>query len=82
MRGTNLLQSSVWADFNRQLKHNVYEANESDYHYVAIIEHGQLSNRLYCPLGPEANDISGLKSALDKLQNTAKGKKLDFVSLV
>lgn len=81
MRGINLLQSSVWADFHRQLKHDVYEVNNDDFHYVAVTEHGQLSNRLYCPLGPEADDINGLESALDSLRKTAKGKKLDFIRI-
>lgn len=81
MRETNFLQSPAWADFQRKLGREVIEKNGDDYHYVAIVEKGQFSNRLYCPLGPVAKDKEALKEALDDLKKEAKSRKLDFIRI-
>lgn len=81
MRETNFLQSPAWADFHRKLKQEVLEKKADHYRYVAIVERGQLSNRLYCPLGPVADDLPSLKLALDDLAEEAKKRKLDFVRI-
>lgn len=81
MRETNFLQSPAWASFQRQLKHEVIEKKATDYHYLAIVEKGQFSNRLYCPLGPVVKDSSALSDALDDLKAEAKQRKLDFVRI-
>ena len=78
---TNFLQSPAWADFNRHINHPVIEKKTKNYRYVAIVEKGQLSNRLYCPLGPIAKDQAGLEAALTDLTKEAKKRKLDFVRI-
>lgn len=79
MRETIFLQSPAWADFQRQLGREVIEKTTDNYHYVAIVEKGQFSNRLYCPLGPVVKDKPALKLALADLKKEAKQRKLDFV---
>lgn len=81
MRETNFLQSSAWADFHRQLKQEVIEKDTKDYRFVAIVEKGLASKRLYCPLGPVAKNKTALKAALDDLKKEAKKRKLDFVRI-
>lgn len=81
MRETNFLQSSAWADFHRQLKQEVIEKDTKDYRYVAIVEKGLVSKRLYCPLGPVAKNKTALKAALDDLKKEAKKRRLDFVRI-
>ena len=81
MRETNFLQSPAWADFHRHLNQEVIEKKTDDYHYVAIVEKGQFSNRLYCPLGPIAKDKKALAKALNGLRQEAKKRKLDFVRI-
>lgn len=81
MGETNFLQSQAWADFHRQLKQEVIEKKVKNYHYVAIVEKGQLAKRLYCPLGPVVKDKKALREALDNLRTEAKKRKLDFVRI-
>lgn len=73
------MQSPAWADFQRQIGRAVIEETADSYSYVAIVEKGQMSNRLYCPLGPVAKDKAALKEALADLKQVAKERKLDFV---
>ena len=76
-----MLQSPLWADFQRQLHREVIEKQTKEFSYVAIVEKGQLSHRLYCPLGPVADNLDGLKRALADLKQEAKQRKLDFVRI-
>ena len=79
MRETNFLQSSAWAHFQQQLGHQVIEKQTDAYSYVAIVERGGWSNRLYCPFGPLVDDYHGLELALADLAKEAKKRRLDFV---
>ncbi|MDO4271399.1 MAG: peptidoglycan bridge formation glycyltransferase FemA/FemB family protein [Candidatus Saccharibacteria bacterium] len=81
MRETNFLQSPAWADFQRKCNHEVIEKQTDSYNYLAIVEKGQLSNRLYCPLGPVVDDLTALQEALSDLKVEAKRRKLDFIRI-
>ena len=79
MRETNFLQSSAWADFHRHLNQEVIEKKTKHYSYVAIVEKGSMSKRVYCPLGPIADSKEALAEALEDLKTEAQKRKLDFV---
>lgn len=79
MEETNVLQSPVWADFQRRLGRNVITKKTKKYSYVAIVEKGAFSKRLYCPLGPIAGNLDGFQAALEDLKKEANKQKLDFV---
>lgn len=78
---TNFLQSSIWADFQKHQKHQIIEKKTKNYSYLAIVERGKFSNRLYCPLGPLAKDIDSLDDALKDLKKQARRRHLDFVRI-
>lgn len=78
---SNYLQGSEWAKFQKYIKNKVVEKSTRDYSYLAIIEKGQFSNRLYCPFGPVAKDKKGLAKALMDLKKVARQRKLDFVRI-
>ncbi|MDR0956122.1 MAG: aminoacyltransferase [Candidatus Nomurabacteria bacterium] len=75
----SFLQSDSWAKFQRALGREVIQKSGAEFSYLAIVEHGRLSNRLYCPYGPTVESANGLKAALDDLKNEAKKRRLDFV---
>ena len=64
MEETNVLQSPVWADFQRRLGRKVITKKTKKYSYVAIVEKGAFSKRLYCPLGPIAGNLDGFQEAV------------------
>ncbi|MCL2037504.1 peptidoglycan bridge formation glycyltransferase FemA/FemB family protein [Candidatus Saccharibacteria bacterium] len=75
----SFLQSPVWAKFQRSIHREVIEKSGDDWSYLAIVERGQFSNRLYCPYGPTAISVDKLSDALNDLRKEAKARKLDFV---
>ncbi|MDQ5953675.1 MAG: hypothetical protein QG647_411 [Patescibacteria group bacterium] len=82
----NLLQSNVWADFNKALNKPVFEQSGNGWQFNAIAEsgHGKVGKffkRLYAPYGPYAiNDIA-LTEALNKLEQIAKNNKADYIRI-
>lgn len=81
MKPNHFLQSPAWRKLQQALGNEVIEKATSDYSYLAIIEHGRSSHRLYCPYGPVVNSVKGLKAALSSLEKEAKARKLDFVRI-
>ena len=75
----HFLQTDAWATFQRALGHDVIQKQGKGWSYLAIVEHGQLSRRLYCPYGPTAVNTQALQLALDDLAVEAKVRRLDFV---
>lgn len=82
----NLLQSDVWADFNKALNKTVFEKSGDDWHFNTIAESGhgkagKLFKRLYAPYGPYAiNDIA-LTKALNSLEQLATRQKADYIRI-
>lgn len=77
----SFLQGPEWAKFQRFTSHEVIHKSIDHYSYLAIVEKGQFSNRLYCPYGPVVNSVESLKEALSDLRAEAKQRKLDFVRI-
>ncbi len=79
MLKVNFLQSPAWAKFQRSIHREVIEKYGEDWSYLAIVERGQFSNRLYCPYGPTVSSPENLAIALKDLKKEARARKLDFV---
>jgi lipid II:glycine glycyltransferase (peptidoglycan interpeptide bridge formation enzyme) len=75
----SFLQSPVWAKFQRAIHREVIEKSGDGWSYLAIVERGQFSNRLYCPYGPTVLSRESLAEAMKDLRKEAKARKLDFV---
>ena len=76
----SILQSSAWRVFNSISYETAYESDQR-WHYVAILERGQFSNRWYCPYGPVAQDVASFQDAIDSLKRLGKNKKVDFIRI-
>jgi len=77
----SFLQSEPWAKFQRALCREVIEKSGDGWSYLAIVERGQFSNRLYCPYGPTAVSTEKLTEAIKDLKEEAKARKLDFLRI-
>lgn len=84
MSETNFLQSAAWAKFQRDNGNKVISENASDDpadgKFLAIIEHGQISNRLYLPYGPNVSRDK-FTPLIKKLRTIAGKQKLDFIRI-
>lgn len=76
---SGFLQGPAWAKFKKHISCEVLKKSSATWSYSGFVESGQLSKRLYCPLGPIAKDKKPLKLALDSLRHEAKKRHLDFV---
>ena len=77
--GQHFLQSNLWEKFQNNFGRDTIDKNSKTWEYMAIVEHGKLADRLYCPYGPVANDKRSLKSALKDLRDEAAMRNLTFV---
>jgi lipid II:glycine glycyltransferase (peptidoglycan interpeptide bridge formation enzyme) len=75
----HFLQSRLWEEFQNNLGRDTIDKKHKSWQYMAIVEHGKLSDRLYCPYGPVAKDKKSLKSALSDLKSEAVQRELTFV---
>lgn len=75
------MQSPAWAEFHRGLGEEVIEKKTNHYSYLAIVEHGKFSNRLYCPFGPAVDDKAALGEAIADLKKEAQKRRLDFIRI-
>ena len=78
------LQSDDWADFQRELGHNVVTESGKGWQYSAIVERGYgrvggMFTRLYCPYGPFYTDTKSRQAAFASLDKLAKDNKLDYI---
>jgi len=77
----SFLQSPAWAKFQHALCREVIEKSGDGWSYLAIVERGQFSNRLYCPYGPTAVSKEKLTEAIKDLRKEARARKLDFLRI-
>lgn len=77
----HFLQSHLWEKFQNDFGRDTIDKNTEKWQYMAIVEYGKFSSRLYCPYGPVASDISSLKSALNNLVEEAISRNLSFVRI-
>lgn len=73
------LQSPAWETFQQGLGRETLTKEGNGWSYLAVVEHGKLSNRLYCPAGPIVSDKKALKEALSDLRSEAMKRQLQFV---
>ena len=78
---TLFLQSDAWQRFQTAYGRQTFTASGPGWNYLAIVERGKLSNRLYCPYGPVASSKSALQDALASLKKLAHEQSLDFVRI-
>ncbi|MDR1197371.1 MAG: hypothetical protein LBL08_03840, partial [Candidatus Nomurabacteria bacterium] len=77
----HFLQSEAWRRFQAELGRETIDKDNNIWQYMAIVEHGKLANRLYCPYGPTVVDKVGLQEAIQDLAVEAKTRHLDFVRI-
>ena len=73
------MQRTIWESFQHGLGRETVRREGDGWSYLAIVEHGQMSSRLYCPYGPVTQSDECLGPALEDLRAIAKEKKLEFV---
>jgi Uncharacterized protein involved in methicillin resistance len=75
----HFMQSQLWEKFQNNFGRDTIDKKRQLWQYMAIIEHGKVSDRLYCPYGPVANSKKSLKNALEDLKTEAASRNLTFV---
>ncbi len=77
----HFLQSNEWAYFQRARGNHTFIKSGTGWHYLAIIEHSKLADRLYCPYGPYAKNTTALSSALKDLKKEAQTRHLAYIRI-
>lgn len=82
----HFLQSDAWGSFQEALGNEILkkQGTSSDggtWDYLAIVERGRFSSRLYCPYGPRFSSAGALKEALASLEKEAKSYLVEFVRI-
>lgn len=78
---SNILQSEIWAQFQKANGHQVFTGEGPGYRFMATLEGGKTGRYLYCPYGPVAEDAASFDAALAKLTQLARDNKCWFVRL-
>lgn len=74
---SHFLQTKAWQGFQESLGRETYFRSGKGWSYLAILETGKGSRRLYCPYGPTVTSITTLREAVADLK--ILGKKLDVM---
>lgn len=74
-----ILQTPVWARFQRRLGKTVHERSGPGWSFLAVEEKTPLGMYLYAPYGPCADNVAALDGALAALTELAKAKKAHYV---
>lgn len=74
-------QSSHWAAVQSALGRKTFFAKGAGWQCLAIIESGQLGDRIYCPYGPVVSNSSGLDLALSALKHLAKQEQVSYIRI-
>lgn len=75
----HFLQSSAWANFQRQLGQPVSHQQGANWQWLAFYRKAGPFSYFYCPYGPTALNQASLREALISLVKTAKQNGADFV---
>ncbi|MDR1088761.1 MAG: peptidoglycan bridge formation glycyltransferase FemA/FemB family protein [Coriobacteriales bacterium] len=80
----HFLQSAAWGSFQQACGKTIIEreggaADGGSWEYLAIVEKGSFSSRLYCPYGPVFSSPAALAEALASLETEASSAALEFV---
>lgn len=76
---TTILQTPVWARFQRRLGKTVHEGSGPGWSFVAVAEKTPLGRYLYTPYGPTADSAAAFDEALAALTALAKANKAHYV---
>lgn len=76
---SNFLQSEPWAQFQRDLGHEVFQESGPGWSFLATLEGGRIGRYLYCPYGPEADSPEAFDAALTALLRLAREHRCLFV---
>lgn len=79
--GGHFTQSSHWGAVQSALGRKVFFAWGAGWQCLAILEHGQLGNRLYCPYGPLVSNLSALELCLSALKRLAKQEQANYIRI-
>lgn len=74
-----ILQTAVWAQFQRSLGKTVHEAEGPGWSFLAIEEKTPLGTYLYAPYGPCADGLAELADGLAALAALARSVKAHYV---
>lgn len=77
----HILQSKEWQKFEEALGRPTIDKKEKTWQYMAYLENGRFSLRLYCPYGPTVADKQALKEAVLDLLTEAKKLGADFIRI-
>ncbi|MDL2327675.1 aminoacyltransferase [Ruminococcaceae bacterium OttesenSCG-928-A11] len=75
----HILQSKAWQKFEEALGRPTIDKKSKKWQYMAYLEKGRFSSRLYCPYGPTVADKKALKEAVLDLATEAKKLNADFI---
>jgi len=86
LKSKHFLQTGAWAEFQRAYGNETVSRNgtASDggaWEYLAIVERGRFSSRLYCPYGPLYTSKAALQEALVSLRKEARSYLVDFARI-
>ena len=74
-----ILQTPIWAQFQRALGKHVHEGSGPGWRFVAIEEKTPLGTYLYVPYGPCAENADGFGAALAALHGLASQRKCHYI---
>lgn len=77
--GGHFTQSSHWAAVQSALGKKVFHTQGAGWQALAIIEKGQLGDRVYCPYGPTITKAASLDVALSALKQLAAQEGVAYV---
>ena len=66
-----ITQSKAWSKLQQEFGKKTFLKSNTDYHYLAILNHTPAGNYLYCPYGPCFDNQKGLDKALQSLKEIA-----------
>ena len=81
MMRQEFLQSRQWEQFQQALGRQTFFEQGPNWHYLAFLEHGRISRRLFCPYGPVVEDLAGFRQAMASLSQRAAQVGADFIRI-
>lgn len=78
---SNILQSEIWAQFQKANGHQVFTGEGPGYRFMATLEGGKTGRYLYCPYGPVAEDAASFDQAIEELTRIARDNKCWFLRI-
>lgn len=77
----HFLQSEAWEAFQADLGRRVLRDQGDGWSWMAFVEEGKLTKRLYCPYGPTTQSEKALQEACISLRQCAKAEGADYIRI-